>query len=312
MEHFASASQIVTKDSICMSTMFHTQMEKGKGRVLFTTFLFSFRYRNLVLRSDTVANNNTTAKLNVSMEEERVILCKENVVGQLSPAERMWKDRDFTDVTLVSGDHMKIEAHKVVLASSSNFFRDILKENPHPKPLLFMKDFHHRHLKMALEFIYKGECAVFKDDLKEFLETAKELEIEGVAEKDFFEALDDEEATYEEWDNAVELSENIVVERFEERNAIEEERKEDTGKYLWGRPLSRLFNDKPMTQKESSAQFSCDEKSSAQFSCDECDYESWNIFLLKNHKMVKHEDNDQPWDHNNSNCSMCPKIKHEP
>ena len=305
-----------------------------------------------------VANSNTTAKLNVSMEEERVILCKENVVGQLSPAERMWKDRDFTDVTLVSGDHVKIEAHKVVLASSSNFFRDILKENPHPKPLLFMKDFHHRHLEMALEFIYKGECAVFKDDLKEFLETAKELEIEGVAEKDFFEALFDEEATYEEWDNAVELSENIPLEVFQERNAIEEERKEDTGKYLWGRPLSRLFNDKPIAKKESSARFSCDEsvelsgnvplerfyernafdeerkegkdlwgrplsrlfngkpmtqkESSAQFSCDECDYESWNIFLLKNHKMVKHEDNAQTWDHNNSNCSMCPKIKHEP
>merc|ERR1712200_179954 len=192
-------------------------------------------------------------------------------------------------------------AHKVVLASSSNFFRDILKENPHPKPLLFMRDFHHRHLEMALEFIYKGECAVFKDDMKEFLETAKELEIEGVAEKDSFEALF-EEATYEEWDNAVELSENIPLEVFQERNAIEEERKEDTGKYLWGRPLSRLFNErnafdeerkegkdlwgrplsrlfngKPMTQKESSAQFSCDE----------CDYESWNIFLLKNHKMVK-------------------------
>ena len=146
------------------------------------------------------------------MEEERVILCKENVVGQLSPAERMWKDRDFTDVTLVSGDHVKVEAHKVILASSSNFFRDILKENPHPKPLLFMKDFHHRHLEMALEFIYKGECAVFKDDLKEFLETAKVLKIEGVAEKDFFEALDDEEASYEEWDNAVELSENIPLE----------------------------------------------------------------------------------------------------
>ena len=245
------------------------------------------------------------------MEEERVILCKENVVGQLSPAERMWKDRDFTDVTLVSGDHVKIEAHKVILASSSNFFRDILKENPHPKPLLFMKDFHHNHLKMALEFIYKGECAVFKDDLKEFLETAKVLEIEGVTEKDVFEALDDDEATYEEWDNAVELSEKIPLERFDERNAIQEERKEDTGKYLWGRPLLTLFEEKPMTRKEPSVRFSYDEKSSAQFSCDECDYESWNIFLLKNHKMVKHEDNDQPWDHNNSNCSMCPKIKHE-
>ena len=209
----------------------------------------------------------------------------------------MWKDKEFTDVTLVSGDRVKIEAHKVVIASSSNFFRDILKQNPHPKPLIYMKDFQHAHLKMALEFIYMGECEVAREDLQDFLETAKELEIEGIAGRDFSEVVgSDDDATFEEWDNAVQLSENIPPENFVESRTPDGESGNDA-QYLWGRPLLTLFRDQT-------------KKSSLQFSCDKCDYDSWNIFLLKNHKMVKHADKiTHSWDHNDANCKMCPGRK---
>ena len=39
--------------------------------------------------------------------------------------------REFSDVTLVSGDGHQVDAHKVVLASSSNFFHDILEKTKH-------------------------------------------------------------------------------------------------------------------------------------------------------------------------------------
>ena len=39
------------------------------------------------------------------------------------------EDRDFTDVTLACEDGQQIEAHKVVLASSSPFFMELLKRN---------------------------------------------------------------------------------------------------------------------------------------------------------------------------------------
>ena len=48
-------------------------------------------------------------------------------------------DEDFTDVTLVCEDGKQIEAHKVVLASTSPFFLDLLKKNKHPHPLIYMK-----------------------------------------------------------------------------------------------------------------------------------------------------------------------------
>ena len=41
---------------------------------------------------------------------------------------------EFCDVTLVCEDGVRIEAHKLILAASSLFFRDVLKQNQHPTP----------------------------------------------------------------------------------------------------------------------------------------------------------------------------------
>ena len=41
-------------------------------------------------------------------------------------------DKDFADVTLVCEDGVQIETHKVVLASSSPFFMEMLKKSKHP------------------------------------------------------------------------------------------------------------------------------------------------------------------------------------
>ena len=40
-------------------------------------------------------------------------------------------DKDFTDVTLACEDGHQVEAHKVVLISSSPFFLNLLKRNKH-------------------------------------------------------------------------------------------------------------------------------------------------------------------------------------
>ena len=48
-------------------------------------------------------------------------------------------DQDFADVTLVCEDSAEIETHKVVLASSSPFFMEMLKKRKHPHPMIYMK-----------------------------------------------------------------------------------------------------------------------------------------------------------------------------
>ena len=61
---------------------------------------------------------------------------KENITSSFK---ELREDRDFTDVTLACEDGQQIEAHKVVLASSSPFFMEFLKKNKHPHPLLYMR-----------------------------------------------------------------------------------------------------------------------------------------------------------------------------
>ena len=48
-------------------------------------------------------------------------------------------DDNFIDVTLACEDGKQIKAHKAILSTSSNVFRNILVNNPHQHPLLYLK-----------------------------------------------------------------------------------------------------------------------------------------------------------------------------
>ena len=82
---------------------------------------------------------------------------KENAVVNLK---QIWRSQEFTDVTLVSSDGFKLEAHKTVLSSTSSFLRDILIGNQHPSVLIYMRGVTHKELELLLEFTYTGECQV--------------------------------------------------------------------------------------------------------------------------------------------------------
>ena len=47
-------------------------------------------------------------------------------------------DIDFTDVTLACEDVHQFEAHKVILAATSPFFKNLLVQNRHAHPLIYM------------------------------------------------------------------------------------------------------------------------------------------------------------------------------
>ena len=89
-------------------------------------------------------------------------------------------DRDFTDVTLACEDGKQVEAHKVILASSSPFFKDILKRNKHPHPLIFMRGLKSEDLVAIIDFLYFGEANVFQENLDSFLALAEELRLKGL------------------------------------------------------------------------------------------------------------------------------------
>ena len=77
---------------------------------------------------------------------------------------------DFYDVTLVSDDKQQVSAHKIVLASSSEYFKDVLKNNKHSHPLLCLNGVNSQELNFVLDYMYNGEVQIYQENLDGFLE----------------------------------------------------------------------------------------------------------------------------------------------
>ena len=91
------------------------------------------------------------------------------------------KDGEFTDVTLACEDGQQVEAHKVILAASSPFFKNMLRKNKHSNPLIYMRGIKTDELVAILDFLYYGEANVFEENLDNFLALAEELKLKGLS-----------------------------------------------------------------------------------------------------------------------------------
>jgi len=89
-------------------------------------------------------------------------------------------DRDFSDVTLACENGDQVEAHKVILAASSPFFKNILRKNKHPHPLIYMRGMTSEDLVAIVDFLYYGEANVYQESIDAFLAIAEELNLKGL------------------------------------------------------------------------------------------------------------------------------------
>ena len=89
-------------------------------------------------------------------------------------------DNYFTDVTLACEDGQQVEAHKVVLASSSPTFQRLLEQNKHSHPLIYMRGMKSKDLVAIVNFLYLGETNVYQENLDTFLNIAEELDLKGL------------------------------------------------------------------------------------------------------------------------------------
>jgi len=116
------------------------------------------------------------------MSSEKFCLKWNDFETNISAAFRdLREEKDFFDVTLACEDN-QIEAHKVILSACSTFFRNILKRNPHQRPLLYLKGVKYRELLNILNFMYLGEVNVGQDELNTFLSIAEELKVKGLTQ----------------------------------------------------------------------------------------------------------------------------------
>ena len=71
-------------------------------------------------------------------------------------------EHEFTDVILACEDGQQIKAHKVILASSSPLFKNMLKKMEHPYPLIYMRGIKYEVLLALTDFLYLGETTILK------------------------------------------------------------------------------------------------------------------------------------------------------
>ena len=114
-----------------------------------------------------------------------------NVVSSFSKLRNL---STFSDITLVSADKEQISAHKVVLASSSCFFSNILEKNTQSHLMVCLDGISSMELTSVLDYIYLGEVNILQENLNIFLEVAHKLELEGLlaSEIEEFEPSNDE------------------------------------------------------------------------------------------------------------------------
>ena len=101
---------------------------------------------------------------------------KENVTSAFGS---LREDTDFSDVTLACEDGKQFEAHKVILATSSPFFQNILRRNKHSHPLIYMRGMKSEELVAVMDFLYCGEANVDQENLESFFAIAEELQLQG-------------------------------------------------------------------------------------------------------------------------------------
>ena len=119
------------------------------------------------------------------------------------------KEEDFFDVTLVGEDFKYMTAHKVVLSSSSEYFKMVFSNNKkyfQSHALICLEGLNQSDLNNILDYIYHGELQIYQHDLDRFLGIAKRLKLEGLNGVDQHNDEDDSKA-----ENILELEENILT-----------------------------------------------------------------------------------------------------
>ena len=82
------------------------------------------------------------------------------------------KEEDFFDITLVGDDFKHVTAHKLVLSSSSEYFKMVFSNNKkyfQSHALICLEGLNQSDLNNVLDYVYHGELQIYQHDLDKFL-----------------------------------------------------------------------------------------------------------------------------------------------
>ena len=91
------------------------------------------------------------------------------------------EDNYFNDVTLVCKEGQTVEAHKLILAASSPFFKRLFVTHKHVHPMIYMRGWKYEDVVAILDFLYYGEANIYQENLETFMNIAEELNLKGLS-----------------------------------------------------------------------------------------------------------------------------------
>ena len=89
---------------------------------------------------------------------------------------KLLSSEQFVDVTLAC-DGGSIKCHKVVLSACSDYLERLLLEIPCTHPIIFLRDMRMWELQALVEFMYRGEVYVEKQQIKTLMQAAEALQV---------------------------------------------------------------------------------------------------------------------------------------
>ena len=234
----------------------------------------------------------------------------------------LFNENDFSDVTFVCDDQTKLPAHKIVLSTCSPVLRQILLDNPEDISLIYLSCVKHSEMQSILQFMYLGQVTISQDRMKECMDIAKVLQIDGISQEGGDEMKIDK--------NLKEMSNNIknctLVDKTKYVSSTSDELMSfDTQKYKascssavensgqlhnskkFGKDFASRVDNDLFKNKDGSVIYycnMCDYKAKGQrsfkrhqesdhegvrYSCNQCEYQAKRKNTLKTHQMSKHE-----------------------
>jgi len=114
-------------------------------------------------------------------ESEYMLRWGEHDTQVINIFHQLCQENQLTDVTL-STETRSFQAHKLILSACSPYFRNLFINNPCKHPTVFFKDISEEHMKLLMEYMYRGSISVKQNDLTDILKTASSLQIHGLTQ----------------------------------------------------------------------------------------------------------------------------------
>ena len=155
----------------------------------------------------------------------------------------------FSDVTLVSDDMIPFKVHKFVLSANSPVLKDILVNNPHPEPIIYLEGIQSQELKSLLQLMYFGEGSFYNHQVESLVKVIEGFKLIGF-QKDLISKISSE-----------------MIEKRRNRTTVVKQK----------------------TKKSSTRGQYDESNSGIRYECNQCDYTASQQSNLKVHKQSIHE-----------------------